>query len=77
MGFTHRKGALTRWLITRHVTREYAEAMNGCCDGVAHAQKSHKEHGAALMDRDESRVGVSQNLRASAARLYSAGSSKM
>ena len=56
VGFTHRKGAGARWLITRHVTIEYAEAMNGCCDGVAHAQKSHKEHGAARMDRDEREI---------------------
>ncbi|KAK1904701.1 Beta-glucanase [Dissostichus eleginoides] len=53
IGFTLRKGALKRWLITRHVTSEYCDAMTELCDAAAHAPKSHKEHGAARMDRDE------------------------
>ncbi|KAL7379980.1 hypothetical protein ABVT39_009485 [Epinephelus coioides] len=37
VGFTLRKGALKRWLITRHVTSEYCDAMTELCDGAAHA----------------------------------------
>ncbi|XP_056138321.1 uncharacterized protein tdrd12 [Lampris incognitus] len=58
VGFTLRKGALKRWLITRHVTSEYRNAMIELCDGDTHTgtPKSHKEHGAARMDRDEREI---------------------
>ncbi|KAJ4928896.1 hypothetical protein JOQ06_004518 [Pogonophryne albipinna] len=57
IGFTLRKGALKRWLIIRHVTSsEYCDAMTELCDSAVHAPKSHKEHGAARMDRDEREI---------------------
>ncbi|KAJ4939568.1 hypothetical protein JOQ06_029013 [Pogonophryne albipinna] len=53
VGFTLRKAALTRWLMTRHVTTAYVDAMKELCDTDAKGPKAHKEHGASRMDRDE------------------------
>ena len=53
IGFTLRKGALTRWLMTRHVTTAYVDAMKELCDTDRKSPKGHQEHGASRMDRDE------------------------
>ena len=53
VGFTLRKGALTRWLMTRHVTTAYVDAMKELCDTDAKGQKVHQEHGASRTERDE------------------------
>ena len=53
VGFTLRKGALTRWLMTRHVTTAYVDGMKELCDTVAKSPRAHKEHGASRMDKDE------------------------
>ncbi len=56
VGFTLRKGALTRWLMTRHVTTVYVDAMKELCDTDDQSPKAHKEHGASRMDRDERHI---------------------
>ncbi len=56
VGFTLRKGALTRWLMTRHVTTAYVDAMKELCDTDDQSPKAHKEHGASRMDRDERHI---------------------
>ena len=53
VGFTLRKGALTRWLMTRHVTTAYVDAMKDLCNADAKSLKAHQEHGTSRMDRDE------------------------
>ncbi|KAI4829100.1 hypothetical protein KUCAC02_023162 [Chaenocephalus aceratus] len=53
VGFTLRKAALTRWLMIRHVTTAYVDAMKDLCDTDAKGPKAHREHGASRMDRDE------------------------
>ena len=44
IGCTLRKGALLRWLLTRHVTGEYAERFNDICSW-AKPKKLHEELG--------------------------------
>ncbi len=56
VGFTLRKGALTRWLMTRHVMTAYVDAMKELCDTDDQSPKAHKEHGASRMDRDERHI---------------------
>jgi len=56
IGFTLRKGALLRWLITRHVTGSYAEAMKMMCT-TASRPDIHEELGSSRMKRDASDVG--------------------
>ncbi|KAG1698119.1 hypothetical protein GQR58_005824 [Nymphon striatum] len=51
IGFTRRKGALLRWLLTRHVTGEYSEAFKDIC--VNHGfSLFHDELGNARMQQD-------------------------
>ncbi|KAG1692590.1 Ankyrin-1 [Nymphon striatum] len=51
IGFTSRKGALLRWLLTRHVTGEYSEAFKDIC--VNHGfSLFHDELGNARMQQD-------------------------
>lgn len=57
IGFTLRKGALTRWMVTRHVTAQYTEAFKVLCDGDTEAAaQNHAEHGKTRMARDEQDV---------------------
>ena len=56
IGFTLRKGALTCWLLTRHVTAQYAEAVKVLCDMRQVPIQGHAEHGATWMTRDENDV---------------------
>ena len=56
IGFTLRKGALLRWLLTRHVTGSYAEAMEIMCTTTSRPD-IHKELGSSRMKRDASDVG--------------------
>ena len=55
IGFTLRKGALLRWLVTRHVTGSYAEAMKMMCTTTR--PDIHEELGSSWMKRDASDVG--------------------
>ncbi|KAG1676656.1 hypothetical protein GQR58_014151 [Nymphon striatum] len=51
IGFTSRKGALLRWLLTRYVTGEYSEAFKDIC--VKHGfSLFHDELGNARMQQD-------------------------
>ncbi len=51
VGFTLRKGALLRWLMTRHITGEYAEAFKELCNSGA-KEKLHEELGKARLNKD-------------------------
>jgi hypothetical protein len=53
IGLTLRKGALSRWLMTRHVTAEYREAFKSLCDGNINTRKHHEELGKARLGKDE------------------------
>ena len=56
-GFTLRKGALTRWIATRHITAQYAEAIREMCQNSKQTTaKNHAEHGKPRMARDEQDV---------------------
>jgi hypothetical protein len=48
IGFTLRKAALTIWLITRHVTGEYAAAVTSMCIQSS-GPRQHDELGKACM----------------------------
>ena len=57
IGFTLRKGALTRWMATRHITAQYAEALKEMCQKSKQTTaKNHAEHGKTRMARDEQDV---------------------
>lgn len=57
IGFTLRKGALTRWMVTRHVTAQYTEAFKELCDQQPDVGDTyHAEHGKTRMARDEQDV---------------------
>ena len=56
IGFTLRKGALLRWLLTRHVTGSYAEAMKAMST-TASRRDIHDELGSSKMKRNASDVG--------------------
>ena len=52
--FTLRKGALTRWMATRHITAQYAEALKEVCQNSKQTSaKNHAEHAKTRMARDE------------------------
>jgi len=54
IGFTLRKGALTRWMVTRHITAQYTEAFKELCHSSKEATiNKHAEHGKTRMARDE------------------------
>ena len=55
IGFTLRKGALLRWLLTRDVTGFYAEAMEIICTTTCRPA-IHEELGSSTMKRDASDV---------------------
>ena len=55
IGFTLRKGALLRWLLTRHITGEYAERYKEMC--LSNPQsRQHEELGHARMITDLNNV---------------------
>ena len=57
IGFTLRKGALTRWMATRHITAQYAESLRKMCQNSKQTTaKNHAEHGKTRMTRDEQDV---------------------
>ena len=57
IGFTLRNGALTRWMATRHITSQYAEALKEMCQNIKQtAAKNHAEHSKRGMARDEQHV---------------------
>ena len=51
MGFTLRKGALLRWLMTRHITGEYTEAFKELCNSGTNG-KLHEELGTSRSNND-------------------------
>ena len=51
IGFTKRKGALLRWLMTRHITGSYSEAMKEMCTTAARAD-DHEEIRSSRLARD-------------------------
>ena len=55
IGFTLRKAALLRWLLTRHITGSYSEAMKEMCTAAKGAE-GHQELGAARLSRDAADV---------------------
>ena len=56
IGFTLRKGALLRWLQTRHVTATYSEALKGMCNTRSSTDETHAELGSSRLTRDASDV---------------------
>ena len=57
IGFTLRKGALTRWMATRHITAQYAEALTEMCQNSKQTTaKNHAGHSKTRMARDEQDV---------------------
>jgi len=55
IGFTLQKGALLRWLMTRHITGEYAEAFKNICNSSS-KDKLHDELGDTRLRRDKKDV---------------------
>ena len=53
IGFTLRKGALLRWLMTRHITGEYAEAFKELCNSNG---KMHEELGTSRSNKNRKDV---------------------
>ena len=53
IGLTLRKGALNRWLQTRHITAEYCLAFKSLCESKSDTCTAHQELGKALVARDE------------------------
>ena len=53
IGLTLQKGALSRWLQTRHMTAEYMEAFKTFCSDSSSSDKPHEQLGKARMARDE------------------------
>ena len=57
IGFTLRKGALTRWMATRHITAQYAEALKEMCQNSKQTtDKNQAEHGKTRMAKYEQDV---------------------
>jgi len=55
IGYTLRNGALLRWLMTRHITGEYAEAFDDLCNSSS-KDKLHDELGDTRIQRDKKDV---------------------
>lgn len=54
---TLRKGALTRWMVIRHITAQYTEAFKELCNSSDQpTTKNHNGHGKTMMTRDEQDV---------------------
>lgn len=56
IGLTLRKGALTRWLKTRHVTAEYVESFTTLCNTKTRTNSSHPELAKSRLMKDEEDV---------------------
>ena len=52
---TLRKGALLRWLMTRHITGEYAEDFKGLCNSAS-KEKLHEELCESRSNKDRKDV---------------------
>ena len=50
IGFTLRKGALLRWLLSRHISGEYAEAFKDLC--LTKTKQQHEELGPSRKAKD-------------------------
>ena len=55
IGFTLHKGVLLRWLMTRHIMGEYAEAFKGLCNSASKG-KLHEELGDSHSNKDRKDV---------------------
>ena len=56
-GVTLWKGALTRWMATRHITAQYAEALKETCQNSKQTTaKNHAKHSKTRMASDEQDV---------------------
>ena len=55
IGFTRKKAALLRWLVTRHVTAQYSDGFHELC-GRSSKGSSHEELGQTRQARDRSDV---------------------
>ena len=53
IGLTLKEGALTRWLQTRHVSAEYAEAFESLCQSKKETTKHHEQEKARLAKDEE------------------------
>ena len=53
IGLTLREGALTRWLQTRHVSAEYAEAFETLCHSKSETVKHHEQEKARIAKDEE------------------------
>ena len=54
IGFTLRKGALTRWMVTRHIIAQYTEAFKELCHSNKEVKiTNHSGGGQTRMARDE------------------------
>jgi hypothetical protein len=56
IGYTMKKGALARWLITRHVSAEYTEAFKSLCAGKGGNVREHPELTKSRQERDSTDV---------------------
>ena len=57
IGYTLRKGALGRWLLTRHITGEYTERFKEMCTPTK-SNNTHEELGRARVTKDQNDVKV-------------------
>lgn len=55
IGFTRRKAALLRWLVTRHSTAQYTESFEQLCSGKSQV-RNHDELGHSRLARDRNDV---------------------
>ena len=53
IGLTLRKGAMVRWLMTRHVTSEFANAFHMLCQDDSNKGRKHEELGTSRKKRDQ------------------------
>ena len=67
IGFTVWKDALTRWMVTRHITAQYTEAFKELCHSNKEAKiTNYAEHGKTRMARDERDVAkIAEYVRSS------------
>ena len=56
VGLTLRKGALTRWLITRHVTAEYCQSFKSLRNSTERSNPHYAQTNTGLVKRDENDV---------------------
>lgn len=56
VGFTLRKSALVRWLLTRHITAEYVVAFKSMLSSKEEEARRHTDFGRSKIERDHSDV---------------------